>query len=93
VRTALQLQVVDDPAAADLSAEQLVLSVGAFTALGLAIPGDIGRPDARPHFMLDDEATLAAFTVAAVIPGADPGEAIIKQTVSTDRVKSLDRQR
>ena len=72
-----QLRVVDDSAAVDLSAEQLALSVGAFTALGLAIPDDFGRPGARPQVMLDDEATLAAFTVAAVIPGADPGEALV----------------
>jgi len=70
-----QVQVVEDVCASRLTAEQVCLSAGGFATLDLAVPADFSRPGARPQVMLSSDASIAAFTVAAVLPSCDTGVA------------------
>ncbi len=70
-----QVQVVEDVCASRLTSEQVCLSAGGFAALDLAVPADFSRPGARPQVMLNSGASIAAFTVAAVLPSCDAGVA------------------
>jgi phage replication-related protein YjqB (UPF0714/DUF867 family) len=72
-----QVHVVEVPGAIQLSREQVCLSEGGFAALELTVPGDFGRPGARTQVLLHHGESHAIFTVAAVLPGVGPDEALI----------------
>jgi phage replication-related protein YjqB (UPF0714/DUF867 family) len=53
-----------------LSAEQASLTEAGFAALGLAVPGDFGRPGAGVQLLLSADSSFALVTIAAVLSGS-----------------------
>jgi len=79
-----QLLLVPMSGGGGLSAEQASLTEAGFAALGLAVPGDFGRPGAGVQLLLSADNSFALVTIAAVLSGGAASIAL----ANPDRLRS-----